>query len=181
MRSRGFQSCNIRIVWREKRQTGVIIACCRHGWNLLWAADMCQGELYRRVHFLHYKLMKFRCLFHCYDVIYLYWPWAAKVEANPNLSTQYTGMITKMHAFLSRMHAVAHIWYCYVSNQHIVYFVCTHIYVFRLLYRSCWWHSSLHEWLYLEGVAKWWRRLHHSKYQAFFLTNTYGWKYALKV
>lgn len=68
------------------------------------------------------------CLFLCYDVICKYWPWAKRVEANPKLSGLFQGMTTEVRAFLSRMHAVAHIWKCFVSLK-ILFIVCTYILV----------------------------------------------------
>lgn len=103
---------------KKKDEKGVLIACCRHG-VILCAADMFQGETYRHAHFIHQKLFKMGCLFLCYDVICKYWPWAKKVEANPKLSGLFQGMTTEMRAFLSRMHAVAHIWYCFVSLKNL--------------------------------------------------------------
>jgi len=97
-----------------------MIVCCRHG-IILGAADMFQGETFRHAHFLHYKLHQLGCLFLCYDVVCKYWLWAEKVEKNPKLKAKFAGMTTKMHAFLSRMHAVAHIWYCYVSMLSVLH------------------------------------------------------------
>lgn len=93
-------------------ERGIVVSCCRHG-VILRAADIFLGENYRIIHFLHSYLLELNVEFLCYDVVCSYWDWAVKLE---RMVPEFEGMTEKSKAFLSRMHAVAHVWYCYVSN-----------------------------------------------------------------
>lgn len=87
------------------------MACCRHD-IVLAACNIYQGETYRHIHYIHNILHRqFHCTFLCYDVICQYWKWACKVG---QIFKEYESMTSEMKAFLSRMHAVAHVWWCYV-------------------------------------------------------------------
>ena len=92
-------------------QTGLIMACCRH-LIILQAVNMFVGETYRHAHFLHNFLFNAGYRIFCYDIVCLYWKWAEKVG---KVMSKYRHLTEKMTAFLSRFHAIAHVWHCYVS------------------------------------------------------------------
>jgi hypothetical protein len=92
-------------------ETGLIMACCRH-LIILQAVNMFVGETYRHAHFLHNFLFNAGYRIFCYDIVCLYWKWAEKVG---KVMSKYRHLTEKMTAFLSRFHAIAHVWHCYVS------------------------------------------------------------------
>lgn len=95
-------------------ETGAVIATCRHH-IIPRAVNMFVGETYRHAHYLQHFFYKKGVTFFCYDVICQYWPWAVKLASHFHDFPDFVEMIEKMIPFLSRMHAMIHVWYCYVS------------------------------------------------------------------
>lgn len=93
-------------------ETGIVMACCRHN-IILRAVNLYVGETYRHIHYIMNYLNQIGVKFFCYDVVCQFWPWAQKVgEEIPH----FKEITNNMKPFLSRMHAFAHVWYCYVRK-----------------------------------------------------------------
>lgn len=107
---------------KKQDERGLTMLCCRHG-CVLRAVNMFKGETYRHIHYLHKFAFEKNCKFLCYDVVCQYWLWARKVgDTLGHKYEDFKSMTTLMFPFLSRMHAIAHVWYCYVSIS-LVYLI----------------------------------------------------------
>ena len=109
---------------RNLDETCIVMACCRHN-IVLCGVNIYVGETYRHIHFLMCYLYELGVQFFCYDVVCQFWPWAQKVgEKMPD----FRKIAQNMKPFLSRMHALAHVWYCYVRTFKTIYIFSSFIY-----------------------------------------------------